>query len=92
MAVLYTPAGENERLIRAAGFELECVEDATENAATVAIRWHDARARDREDLLKLERRESFDALQRFFAMVHQVSRDRRLLRMAYLARRPAQLA
>ena len=41
----FLPPGENERLIRAAGFELVRTDNLTANAARIAKGWHDARAR-----------------------------------------------
>lgn len=85
---LFVPPGENERLLREAGFEIVGVEDVTENAATVARRWHDAREHQREVLVTREGQANFDGLQRFLSCVHKVSGERRLSRFAYLARKP----
>jgi ubiquinone/menaquinone biosynthesis C-methylase UbiE len=41
----FVPPGENERLIEQAGFQLLRSSATTEQAATVAQRWHDARAK-----------------------------------------------
>jgi len=66
------------------------VEDVTENAAELSLRWHDARARHRDALVAREGEANFDGLQRFLACVHRVSAERRLSRFSYLARkRPA---
>jgi SAM-dependent methyltransferase len=85
----FTPPGVDERLIREAGFELLGQEDVTENAAIVAKRWHDGRARHREALLEIEGEERFVGLQRFLDMVHRVSVEHSLSRHAFLFRRPA---
>jgi hypothetical protein len=80
----------NERLIEEAGFELVRQEDATENAASVSKRWHDARAEDRTALEEIEGEDRFRELQRFFTTVHRLASERRLSRLVYLARkRPA---
>jgi SAM-dependent methyltransferase len=84
---LYVPPGENERLVRAAGFELLRVVDLTASAETVAGRWRDARARHRDEMVAIEGEANFDGLQRFLDCVHVVSRDRRLSRFLYLARK-----
>jgi SAM-dependent methyltransferase len=84
----FLPPGENERLIRASGFELVRTEDLTANAAIVAKRWHDARARRRKELVRIEGKANFEGLQRFLWRVHVVSIERRLSRYAYLARKP----
>jgi SAM-dependent methyltransferase len=86
---LFVPPGENERLLRDAGFEIISVEDVTANAATVAGRWHDARERQREVLVTREGQANFDGLQKFLSCVHTVSEERRLSRFAYLAQKPA---
>jgi SAM-dependent methyltransferase len=85
---LFVPPGENERLLTEAGFEIVGVEDVTENAATVAKRWHDAREHQRDVLVAREGQVNFDGLQRFLSCVHRVSAERRLSRFSYLARKP----
>jgi len=84
----FLPPGENERLIRASGFELVRTDDVTANAAIVAKRWHGARARRRKELVRIEGKDNFEGLQRFLWRVHVVSIERRLSRYAYLARKP----
>ena len=61
----------------------------TANAAAVALRWHDARARHREALVAREGEANFDGLQRFLSCTHTLSVERRLSRFAYLAEKPA---
>jgi SAM-dependent methyltransferase len=84
---LFAPPGENERLIREAGFELVRTEDRTGAVAQASRRWHDSRAAHREDLLRIEGEETFEGLQRFVAIVHTLSSERRLSRYAFLATR-----
>ena len=84
---LFVPPGENERLIREAGFDLLAVHDVTENAALVSRRWHDARAAQRDALVAREGAENFEGLQRFLACVHTLSIERRLSRFCYVARK-----
>jgi SAM-dependent methyltransferase len=86
---LFAPPGENERLLTAAGFTLLGVEDVTQNAADLARRRHDARARYREALVTREGDANFDGLQHFLMGVHTLSAERRLSRFAYLAEKPA---
>lgn len=81
---LFAPPGVNERLIEEAGFEPAQTEDVTENAEFISKRWHDARAEDRETLLTIEGEERYVGLQEFFAMVHRVTSERRLSRIAYM--------
>jgi SAM-dependent methyltransferase len=86
---LFVPPGTNEELLRAAGFVVRTVRDVTANAAEVALRWHDARARHREALVAREGEANFDGLQRFLHCAHSLSAERRLSRYAYLAEKPA---
>jgi hypothetical protein len=85
----FCPPGVNERAIRDAGFDLESVEDVTENEARVSGRWHAARQQRSEELQRLEGEETFAGLQRFLATVHRLSSERRLSRYAYMGRKPA---
>jgi SAM-dependent methyltransferase len=84
----FTPVGEDERLIREAGFDLLDREDVTENAAIVAGRWRVARDQYRAPLIEIEGEERFEGLQKFLAMVNQVSVERRLSRVAFLFQKP----
>jgi ubiquinone/menaquinone biosynthesis C-methylase UbiE len=81
----FSPPGENERLLSAAGFSVVSVSDTSEQAAAVAKLWHDARERRREQLIALEGSDRYDGLQRFLACVHQLTSEGRLLRYVYLA-------
>lgn len=81
---LFTPPGVNETFISQAGFRTLVREDASENCALVAGRWHDARANHRDELLTVEGVEGFDGLQRFFDAVHRLTRERRLSRILYV--------
>jgi len=65
------------------------VEDVTPNAASVAERWREARARHREALVAREGEANFEGLQRFLQCVHTLSFEKRLSRFAYLAEKPA---
>lgn len=86
---LFVPPGVNEELIANAGFELVQREDVSENAALVSRRWHDARERHKDALLKIEGEERFDGLQKFFAAVHSLTSERRLSRIVYLVEKNA---
>ena len=81
---LFVPPGVNERLIEQAGFQLVRREDVTANASLTSGRWRDARARHREELLKIEGEERFEGLQRFFGAVHLLTSEKRLSRTVYL--------
>jgi SAM-dependent methyltransferase len=86
---LFSPPGENERLIESSGFRLVSVSDTTLNAARIAKRWHDAREKRRDDLIPAEGAENFDGVQRFLSCVRTLTEERRLLRRVYLARKEA---
>jgi len=85
---LFVPPGANEQMIERAGFTLVQQEDVSENCASVAGRWHDARQRYKEALLKIEGEERFADLQKFFAAVHAVTSERRLSRIVYVVEKP----
>jgi SAM-dependent methyltransferase len=85
---LFVPPGTNERMLQEAGFAVTAVEDVTANAADVASRWHDARARHRDALVSREGESNFEGLQRFLRCVHTLSEEHRLSRYAYLAEKP----
>ncbi len=82
---LFTPVGENERLLEASGFQVIEVRDVTSSVASVSKRWHDARAKRRPQLVQLEGQEAFDGLQRFLAVVHRLASEGRLSRYLYVA-------
>jgi hypothetical protein len=85
---LFVPPGINEQLIETAGFQLVRQEDVTKNAALVSGRWHDARDRYKDALLKIEGGHRFAGLQKFFAAVHQLTSEGRLSRVAYVVEKP----
>jgi SAM-dependent methyltransferase len=82
---LFVPPGENERLLREAGFKLLEVDDLTGSAAEISRRWCEAREGHREALITREGAENFQGLQRFLRCVHSLSTERRLSRYSYLA-------
>ena len=84
----FLPAGENERLIRRAGFKLLRTDNVTTGAATIARRWHDARASRAKALAGIEGRANFEGLQKFLWCVHALSVEGRLSRYAYQGAKP----
>lgn len=80
---VFVPRGHNEELIMKAGFRLVSQLDLTENAALVSRRWREARARFREELVRMEGETQFDGVQKFLGAVHRVTAERRLSRVAY---------
>jgi ubiquinone/menaquinone biosynthesis C-methylase UbiE len=86
---LFSPPGENDRLLREAGFDILAVTDTSENAARIAQRWRDARQKHSESLLALEGQQNFQGLQQFLSTVRTLTSERRLLRLLYVAQKPA---
>ena len=84
---LFLPAGENERLIREAGFELLRADNLTASAETIAKKRHDSRDRHKDGLIKIEGEANFHGIQKFLACVHTVAKERRLSRYAFLAQK-----
>src|SRR5882724_4716698 len=83
----FAPPGEDERLIKEAGFELIAANDVTDNAVKVSKRWHDARATRQQDLTSIEGAETFAGLQRFLMAVYELTSERRLSRFVFVARK-----
>jgi SAM-dependent methyltransferase len=85
---LFVPAGTDERLLSQAGFEIERVEDRTQNMARNADGWLAARERREAELRAMEGDEVFEGQQSFLATAATLARERRLSRVALLARKP----
>jgi cyclopropane fatty-acyl-phospholipid synthase-like methyltransferase len=84
---LFAPVGANERFLKEAGFELIRCEDVTDNEVTVSKRWHDARAKRKDDLIKIEGEKTYAALQQFLSVVYTLSSERRLSRFVFVAQK-----
>ena len=82
---VYSPPGENERLMERAGFRQIRATDTTESAARIAKQWHQARERRRQELVAMEGDVNFEGLQRFLSCVHILTSEKRLLRYLYFA-------
>ena len=89
---LFVPLGYDEQVLRDAGFALMVVEDRTENTATVASRWHVARAARADVLRQFEGDETYDGQQTFFEVCARLARERRLSRVVYVAAKPGAVA
>jgi len=89
---VYSPPGENERLMEQAGFQQIRVTDTSESAAQIAHRWHQARAKRKKELIECEGEPTFAGLQKFLSCVHTLTSERRLLRHRYVATKPARKA
>lgn len=85
---VFTPPGLDEQLVRDAGFVDVRVDDATENMWEVPRRWRAAREQHRSQLDDVEGSETNETFQSFLEMVETLARERRLSRIAILARRP----
>ncbi len=82
---VYSPPGENERLMERAGFRQIRATDTTESAARIAKQWHQARERRKQELVAMEGDVNFEGLQRFLSCVHVLTSEKRLLRYLYFA-------
>jgi SAM-dependent methyltransferase len=83
----FSPPGENERLVAQAGMCLLEVNDTTGNAAQIAKRWHDARDKRRDELIRVENNENFEGIQQFLSCAYTLAAERRLLRYLYVAQK-----
>jgi cyclopropane fatty-acyl-phospholipid synthase-like methyltransferase len=84
---VFSAQSVNEELLSSAGFEVIRREDLTENMASMAGRWHTARAQSHDELVADEGESTFEGVQRFLAVCHLLAHERRLSRYAYLAER-----
>jgi SAM-dependent methyltransferase len=84
---IFVPAGLDEVLLDQAGFTVERVEDRTRNMAENATGWLDARSKHELELRAIEGDETFEGQQTFLKTAAILASERRLSRMAILARR-----
>ena len=82
---VFSPPGENERLMKEVGFRLISVTDTSEAAAQLAGRWHTARQKYHDQLANAEGQTTFDGLQNFLHCVRTLLAQKRLLRLLYVA-------
>jgi ubiquinone/menaquinone biosynthesis C-methylase UbiE len=82
---VYSPPGENERLMERAGFRGICATDTTANAARIANRWREAREERKDKLVGVEGNANFEGLQQFLSCVYTLTSEKRLLRFQYFA-------
>ena len=82
---VFIPPQVTIEFISDAGLKLLKNEDVTSNIEMTSGRWHAAREKRREALLKLEGEDGFNGLQTFLAAVHKLTSERRLSRYAFLA-------
>src|SRR5688572_22728299 len=86
---VFVPTGTDEALLSQAGFEIERVEDRTKNMARNATGWLRARERREAELRAIEGDDVFQGQQGFLATAATLARERRLSRVALLARKPS---
>jgi ubiquinone/menaquinone biosynthesis C-methylase UbiE len=84
---VYVAPAIDDRAIEAAGLQLMIKEDTTEQVATIAYRWHEARAKRESGLRECEGSEAFERLQAFLAVASLLAREGRLCRYLYLAQK-----
>jgi len=87
--LVLAPQGENEGLIEAAGLWLLRADDATEALALSASTRLRERAGREAELVQSEGRERFDVQQRCLQATSRMASERRLARIAFLAKKPA---
>jgi SAM-dependent methyltransferase len=81
----FAPPDEDARLILQAGLTLERVENATASVALIGERRVRAREARRAEVIAREGQETFDRLQRFYAMALTLASEGRLSREVFLA-------
>src|SRR5689334_15594922 len=81
----FVPPGLNEEAITAAGLTIVRCQDRASAVAEIASRWHAARLRRAELLLKEEGKEWFERRQRMLATTAELARSKRLSRFLYVA-------
>ncbi|MCI4352594.1 MAG: class I SAM-dependent methyltransferase [Thermoplasmata archaeon] len=84
---VFSPPGNDERLLRDSGFQLLRMTDSTTAMAGIAGARHSARARHEEGLVALEGKQLFSGFQRFLDCVQRLAAERRLSRFVFLAER-----
>ncbi len=84
---IYVAPDIDDRAIETAGLRMIVKEDTTDQVATVAHRWHEARAKREAGLRESEGDEAFERLQGFLAVASRLARERRLRRFLYVARK-----
>jgi SAM-dependent methyltransferase len=84
---VFCPPGENERLLKTAGFTLLSARDTTHQAESISKRRFDARQKRKGELVAAEGETNFEGQQRFLICVQTLTSERRLLRYVYLARK-----
>jgi SAM-dependent methyltransferase len=87
---VFTPPGADERLLQAVGFDQVRVEDVTANMAAVSAARRRARAVHVAELDELDGVQARVNYDQYLRVVELLAIERRLARLAYLARKPLQ--
>jgi SAM-dependent methyltransferase len=82
----FAPIGKDARLIAEAQLMLEREEDVTANVTLIGARRVQAREARRAEIIAREGQETFDRLQRFYAIAQILASEKRLSRDVFLAR------
>lgn len=82
-SLFFGPPGLDAELLDAAGFDVDRVEDHTENMASTADRRRVARAAHEADLRRIEGDAPFEGQQEFLAMAAKLAAERRLSRFVF---------
>jgi SAM-dependent methyltransferase len=82
----FAPIGKDARLIAEARLMLEREEDVTANVTLIGARRVQAREARRAEIIAREGQETFDRLQRFYAIAQILASEERLSREVFLAR------
>src|SRR5215475_11270204 len=69
----FSPPGENERIMKQAGFKLLEARDTSHSAAMLSKRWHDARDKRKTAQVAIETEANFIGLQWFLTCVHSLT-------------------
>lgn len=85
---LFVPPGTDERLLAEVGLEIVSVTDLTPAMAEMGRRRRVAREKRSKELREIEGGATFEAEQAFFGAVELLATERRLSRLAFLARKP----
>jgi cyclopropane fatty-acyl-phospholipid synthase-like methyltransferase len=83
---VFSPPGVDEKLLRAAGFADIRIEDLTANMAAVSAARRRARAGHVAELSRLEGQRESVRYDRYLSVVELLATERRLTRLAYIAR------
>lgn len=85
---VFSTAGDNERLLEEAGYELIHLSDSTARVELNAFATLDARKSLRDEVIAEEGADVFEAKQRFYLVAGTLAQERRLSRFTVIAAKP----